>query len=151
LFQGSLRNDERCSIGQFQTSTERAVFADLGLEMAARHFHWTHHQARADTDFGRWRSCGAGAGLSQVGAVALDELSWLTATERLLERAVTRLLDGRTGVIIAHRLATVERADRIMILANGQVVEFGARAELVSDPDSHFARLLRVGMAEALA
>jgi ATP-binding cassette, subfamily B, bacterial len=67
------------------------------------------------------------------------------ATERLLERALTRLLDGRTGLVIAHRLATVERADRILILEEGRV------ADLACDPSSRFAGLLRAGLAEALA
>ncbi|MEJ7654724.1 MAG: hypothetical protein WKH64_16020 [Chloroflexia bacterium] len=56
--------------------------------------------------------------LKDPGLVILDEASSRLDphTERLLERAVTRLLEGRTGVVIAHRLATVERADRILIL-----------------------------------
>ena len=61
------------------------------------------------------------------------------ATERLLERAVDRLLAGRTAIVIAHRLATVERADRILILEDGRVVEEGDRAALAADPGSRFA------------
>ena len=56
--------------------------------------------------------------LQDPGLVILDEASSRLdpATERLIERAVDRLLAGRTGIIIAHRLATVQRADEIMIL-----------------------------------
>jgi ATP-binding cassette subfamily B protein len=91
--------------------------------------------------------------LKDPGLVVLDEASSRLdpATERLLEGAITRLLEGRTGVVIAHRLATVERADRILILEDGRVAEFGRRADLARDPASRFARLLRAGMAEALA
>jgi ABC-type multidrug transport system fused ATPase/permease subunit len=91
--------------------------------------------------------------LKDPGLVVLDEASSRLdpQTERLLERAVTRLLDGRTGVVIAHRLATVERADRILILDAGRVAELGRRADLARDPASRLARLLRAGMAEALA
>lgn len=91
--------------------------------------------------------------LKDPGLVVLDEASSRLdpATEALLERAVTRLLDGRTGVVIAHRLATVERADKILIIENGAVEEFGPRAELARDPSSRFSRLLRTGMAEELA
>ena len=64
---------------------------------------------------------------------------------------MTRLLDGRTGVVIAHRLATVQRADRILILEEGRVAELGRRADLARDPNSRFARLLRAGMTEVLA
>jgi ABC-type multidrug transport system fused ATPase/permease subunit len=69
----------------------------------------------------------------------------------LLERAVTRLLEGRTGIVIAHRLATVERADRILILEDGRVAELGVRSDLVRTPESRFARLLRAGIAEEMA
>jgi len=91
--------------------------------------------------------------LKDPGLVVLDEASSRLDphTEQLLERAVTRLLDGRTGVVIAHRLKTVERADSILILEDGRVVEHGRRAGLAGDPDSRFARLLRLGMAEELA
>ncbi|MBA2370471.1 MAG: ABC transporter ATP-binding protein [Chloroflexi bacterium] len=91
--------------------------------------------------------------LKDPGLVVLDEASSRLdlATERLLERAMTRLLHGRTGVVIAHRLTTVERADLIAILDEGRVAELGRRDELASDPASRFAGLLRAGMAEALA
>ena len=65
-------------------------------------------------------------------------------------RAVDRLLEGRTGIIIAHRLATVERADTILILEDGRVVEHGPRAELAADPASRFFRMLRAGLEEVL-
>ena len=90
--------------------------------------------------------------LRDPGLVILDEASSRLdpATEARVERAVDRLLAGRTGIIIAHRLATVGRADLIMILDEGGVVEYGPRAALARDPDSHFARLLRTGLEEVL-
>ncbi len=69
----------------------------------------------------------------------------------MIERAVERLLEDRTGFIIAHRLATVTRADDILILEDGNVVEFGERAALAADPNSRFSRLLETGMEEVLA
>lgn len=91
--------------------------------------------------------------LRDPGLVILDEASSRLdpATERLLERAVDRLLAGRTGIIIAHRLRTVQRADEIMILERGRVVEHGPRLELAADPGTRFARLLAAGMEEVLA
>jgi ATP-binding cassette subfamily B protein len=53
--------------------------------------------------------------------------------------------------VIAHRLATVERADRVAILEEGRVVELGRRDELARDPASRFARLRRAGMGDELA
>ena len=84
--------------------------------------------------------------------VVLDEASSRLdpATEVLLERAVDRLLDDRTGIVIAHRLRTVQRADLILIMRGGEVVEFGPRAVLAADPNSRFAGLLRTGIEELL-
>jgi ABC-type multidrug transport system fused ATPase/permease subunit len=91
--------------------------------------------------------------LKNPGLVVLDEASSRLdmATERLIERAVARLLRDRTGIIIAHRLGTVERADAILILEGGRLVEFGPRARLAADADSRFSTLLRVGLPEVLA
>ncbi len=87
------------------------------------------------------------------GLVILDEASSRLdpATEHLVERAVGALLRGRTAVIIAHRLATVQRADEVMILETGRVIEHGPRAALAADPASRFASLLRTGLEEVLA
>ena len=91
--------------------------------------------------------------LADVGLVILDEASSRLdpATEFLLERALDRLLEDRTAIIIAHRLSTVRRADEIMILDRGRVLEHGERRALAADPDSVFAHLLEVGIEEALA
>jgi ABC-type multidrug transport system fused ATPase/permease subunit len=90
--------------------------------------------------------------LKDPGLVILDEASSRLdpATERLVERAVAGLLRGRTGIIIAHRLSTVEHVDTILILDHGEIVEHGARATLVADPDSRFSNLLRTGVEEVL-
>jgi ATP-binding cassette subfamily B protein len=90
--------------------------------------------------------------LRDPGLVVLDEASSRLdpATERRIERAVDRLLAGRTGIVIAHRLATVQRADAIVILEEGRVVEHGPRAALARDPASRFAHLLRTGLEQVL-
>ncbi len=95
----------------------------------------------------------ARAFLADPGLVILDEASSRLdpATELLLEHAVDRLLEGRTAIVIAHRLSTVERADQILILDDGRVVEFGAREDLLGNQDSRLRRLLRTGLAEVLA
>jgi ABC-type multidrug transport system fused ATPase/permease subunit len=91
--------------------------------------------------------------LVDPGLVILDEASSRLdpATERLIEIAVNRLLKDRTAIIIAHRLGTVQRADEIMILDDGAVIEYGIRTELVRDPGSVFSRLLQTGLEEAMA
>ncbi len=91
--------------------------------------------------------------LEDPGVVVLDEASSRLdpATEALIERAVDHLLEGRTGIVIAHRLGTVTRADDILILDDGRVVEFGERRTLAADPGSRFSTLLATGMEEVLA
>jgi ATP-binding cassette subfamily B protein len=91
--------------------------------------------------------------LRDPGVVVLDEASSRLdpATETLLERAIDHLLEDRTAIVIAHRLSTVQRADDIIILDDGHVVEAGERATLAANPDSHLSRLLETGMEEVLA
>jgi len=91
--------------------------------------------------------------LRDPGLVILDEASSRLdpATEQLIERAVDRLLQDRTAIVIAHRLDTVHRADEIMILDEGRIVEHGARAELAIDEGSRFHHLLQTGLQEVLA
>lgn len=81
--------------------------------------------------------------IKDPGLVILDEASSRLdpATEALLDRALATLLQGRTAIIIAHRLTTVERADDILILEQGRVLEYGSRQLLAADPHSRFAQL----------
>jgi ATP-binding cassette, subfamily B, bacterial len=90
--------------------------------------------------------------LRDPGLVILDEASSRLdpATERHIERAIDALLADRTGIVIAHRLATVQRCDRILILEEGRIVEQGPRAALAQDPSSRFAELLRTGLEQVL-
>lgn len=85
--------------------------------------------------------------------VILDEASSRLdpATERRIERAIDTLLAGRTAVVIAHRLETVQRCDDIAIIEQGRLIEHGPRAGLAADASSRFAQLLRTGAQEMLA
>ena len=66
-------------------------------------------------------------------------------TQQLIKRAVGELLRGRTSIVIAHRLDTLDVCDDIAVLDAGRIVEHGPRVELAADPNSRFARLLRTG------
>jgi ABC-type multidrug transport system fused ATPase/permease subunit len=91
--------------------------------------------------------------LRDPGLVILDEASSRLdpATEQLIERAIDRLLRGRTAIIIAHRLGTLHRTHSVMILEAGQIIEYGEREKLAADPATRFHDLLRTGMEEVLA
>ena len=155
LFQGTLRDNVALFDPAVSEDRLNEVFEILGLD------GWLDGlPARWDTPIGAGgRGLSAGEAqlvalarvyLKDPGLVILDEASSRLdpTTERLLERAVTRLLAGRTGIVIAHRLATVQRADRILILEDGCVAESGLRSVLAGTPESRFSRLLRAGIAQ---
>jgi ATP-binding cassette, subfamily B, bacterial len=91
--------------------------------------------------------------LKDPSLIILDEASSRldVATEQLLERAVDRLLAGRTAIVIAHRLRTVQRADSIMVLRDRRMLEYGRRIDLMANPASHFSQLLRRGLELEIA
>jgi ABC-type Na+ transport system ATPase subunit NatA len=132
------------------TALQRSTLVRLSLAAVFRRLWSSTRDALAD---GSVDATLARVFLKDPGVVVLDDASSRlhSHTERLLERAITRLLEGRTGVVIAHRLATLQRVDCIMILEDGRVAELGRRSDLAADSTSRFAWLLRVGLAEVLA
>jgi ATP-binding cassette subfamily B protein len=87
----------------------------------------------------------ARAFLADPDIVVLDEASSRLDpfTEARIASATRRLLDGRTAVVIAHRLETLAEVDEIAVLENGRLVEHGDRNRLAADADSRYACLLR--------
>jgi ABC-type multidrug transport system fused ATPase/permease subunit len=55
-----------------------------------------------------------------------------TQTEKLIQEALDRLMEGRTTFVIAHRLSTVRRADLILVMENGQIIQRGRHDELLA-------------------
>jgi ABC-type multidrug transport system fused ATPase/permease subunit len=158
LFQGTVRDNVRLFSNRVPDAQIVDAFRELGLvEWYRALSHGLDTQLKAA---GQNLSAGeaqllafARIFLKDPGLVVLDEASSRLdpATERLLENAIDRLLRGRTAIVIAHRLATVERADEIMVLEEGRLVEHGPREILVHDPGSRFHHLLRAGLQEVLA
>lgn len=158
LFHATVRNNLTFFNPAIPDERILAVLDDLGLKS------WYSSLAQGlDTELGSDGE-GLSAGeaqllafarvfLSDPGLVILDEASSRLdpATEQRIERAVSKLLAERTGVIIAHRLATVQRANDILVVENGRIVEYGARESLASNPQSHFYHLLQTGLEEVLA
>ncbi|MCA3725734.1 MAG: ABC transporter ATP-binding protein [Phenylobacterium sp.] len=162
LFDASIRDNATLFDPAIDDARIIEVLADLGLG------EWL---ARQPEGLGTVLRAGGGlsAGEAQLlafarvflkdpGLVVLDEASSRLdpATDQMIERALDRLLgaDGsgrrRTAIIIAHKLSTVQRADRIAILDQGRLVETGRRTDLEADPESAYARLLRTGLAEVM-
>ena len=81
--------------------------------------------------------------LKDPAVVILDEAtsSLDTESERFVEQALEQLLQGRTTLLIAHRLSTVRRADRVVVLDQGRIVETGSHDELLQRENGLFARL----------
>ena len=66
-----------------------------------------------------------------------------TATERLIQQALERLMSGRTSFVIAHRLSTIRNADQILVLKNGGIIERGTHDKLIGQ-EGLYARLARI-------
>jgi len=152
LFAGTIADNIRFAKPEASDEDVAATAAAIGVDRVAARFEGglDHHV--------REGGAGLSAGERQLISIAralladpriliLDEATSNIdrPTEILIERALDRLLHGRTSVIIAHRLATVRRADEIVVVEHGRILQRGTEGELLAE-DGPFRRL-----AQALA
>jgi ABC-type multidrug transport system fused ATPase/permease subunit len=147
LFSGTIADNIRFAKPDASDEEVRATAAAVGVDrVAARLDHGLDHVVREG-------GAGLSAGERQLISIAralladpriliLDEATSNIdrPTEIVIEKAFDRLLAGRTSIIIAHRLATVRRADQILVLEHGRIVQRGSEQELMSQ-DGPFRRL----------
>jgi ATP-binding cassette subfamily B protein len=149
LFSGTIADNIRFARPGATDEQVRETAAAIGIDkVAARFDHGLEHVVREG-------GAGLSAGERQLISIAralladpriliLDEATSNIdrPTEILIENALDRLLHGRTSIIIAHRLATVRRADEILVVEHGQIVQRGTERELLA-ADGPFRRLAR--------
>lgn len=153
LFNGSIRDNVRLAqAGASDAEVDEALRAVGAYERFARLPEGLDTEVR---ERGSRLSAGekqlvslARAALADPAVLVLDEAtsSLDPGTEVVVERAVDRLLEGRTVVVIAHRLSTSERADVVGVIDGGRLVELGSHRDLV-DRGGTYARLYATWMA----
>jgi ABC-type multidrug transport system fused ATPase/permease subunit len=147
LFTGTIADNIRFARPDASDDDVRETAAMLGLDRLARRFaegldHPVHEGGSGLSAGERQLISIARALLADPRILILDEATSNIdrPTERLIEGALDRLLRGRTSLIIAHRLSTVRRADEILVLDHGRVVERGTYDRLLAT-EGPFRRL----------
>ena len=153
LFSASIRDNIRfaktaASDAEVEAAA-RAVGADAFIRRLADGYDTMLEQGGANLSLGQRQLLSfARALVADAKILVLDEAtaSVDSYTELEIQRALKRLLTGRTALIIAHRLATIRDADRIIVLQDGAIVETGSHHALM-EKGGLYARLYRMNYA----
>ena len=68
-------------------------------------------------------------------------------SEQLIQKAIKKITKDRTSIVIAHRLATIKKADKIIVMEKGKIVETGTHKELLEKEDGYYRKLHEVQFA----
>lgn len=95
----------------------------------------------------------ARAVLADPAILILDEATSAldTESERLIQNAMTRVMEGRTCFVVAHRLSTIVNADKIVVMSEGKILEAGSHRELMNLPTGHYRQLYVTQFAASTA
>jgi ATP-binding cassette, subfamily B, bacterial len=147
LFHGTIRDNVRVARAGATDDEVDAALADVGV--LERFSALPEGLDTAVNERGTRLSAGekqlvslARAALVDPALLVLDEAtsSLDPGTERLVEAALDRIMSGRTVVVIAHRLSTAERADRVGVVSGGRLIELGTHDDLMAD-EGHYRAL----------
>lgn len=147
LFSGTLRENVRLARGDASDADVAAALDAIGVlerfEALPDGLDTEVHERGSRLSAGEKQLVSlARAALVDPALLVLDEAtsSLDPGTELLVEHALDRLMRGRTVIVIAHRLSTAQRADRVGVVTSGRLAEIGTHADLVAD-EGHYAAL----------
>jgi ATP-binding cassette subfamily B protein len=149
LFAGTIRDNVRIGRPDATDAEVEAALESLGLlerfQTQPEGLETEVHERGSSLSAGERQLVSlARAALADPAVLVLDEAtsSLDPGTEVLVELALERLVQGRTVIVIAHRLSTAERSDRVGVVADGRLVELGPHEELLAQ-GGRYAELYR--------
>jgi subfamily B ATP-binding cassette protein MsbA len=148
LFNDTVRNNiayglEECPIEEVVRAAKTANSHDFIMNMPRQYESVIGERGVKLSGGERQRLSLARAILKNPPILILDEATSAldTESEILVQDAIDRLMSGRTSIVIAHRLSTVQHADRIVVIDRGRVVEVGRHGELIANPAGLYRKL----------